>query len=95
MAINYELWTRVQKEMKANLSDNYCVIRFILILCLTNGYQFFICFLGKEAGFKELRGQHPSYIDKKTPPPPSLPSKLTETRGSIPLFSLDGYVMPN
>ena len=46
--------------MKANLSDNYCVIRFILILCLTNGYQFSICFLGKEAGFKELRGQHPS-----------------------------------
>ena len=46
--------------MKANLSDNYCVIRFILILCLTNGYQFLICFLGKEAGFKELRGQHPS-----------------------------------
>ena len=24
------------------------------------GYQFLICFLGTEAGFKGLRGQHPS-----------------------------------
>ena len=80
----------MQKEMKANLSDSYCVIRFMLILCITKGYQFLICSLGTEAGFKELRGQILSWIDWKTQP-----SNLAETRGSIPLFSLHGYVLPD
>ena len=31
------------------------------------GYQFLICFLGTEAGFKGLRGQHPLELTRRPP----------------------------
>ena len=56
------------------------------------GINYWFVSLAKKQAVKNFAAN--THVELTTRPPPP-PSKLTETRGSIPLFSLDGYVMPN
>ena len=71
MANNHKLWVM---NTDAERNESKLVRQFLryplyFSSVYHKGYQFLICFLGTEAGFKELRDQHPSWIDWKTPLP--------------------------
>ena len=63
----------MQKEMKANLSDNFCVIRFIFLLCITKGINSWFVSLAQKQALKnfatnihlELTGRHPFQISRE------------------------------
>lgn len=61
--------------MKARLSDNFCVIRFILI---HKGYQFFIVSLAQKQALKNFTANNHLELTRRPL------SKLAETRGSTP-----------